>query len=267
MELKKLTFAGEAPGVVAVQTMRGSVTAGDSYSQWNLCDYTGDSESHVRASREDFALTLGINPDRLIMPRQTHSCKVAVVDHAFMAMTSAARAQALNGVDALVTRLDNLCIGVNTADCVPIVLADATSGIVAVAHAGWRGTVARIAQATVSAMETLGAEPREIMAAMGASICARCFEVGDEVAQEFAAAQFPMAAIMHRNALTGKAHIDLGKANLHVLLQAGLQEHNIKLPHDCSRCSRDLYFSARRLGINSGRTFTAIIKREEKKSR
>lgn len=248
-------------GILVVQTQRGQVKANNAYSQWNLCDYTGDNALRVLDARVQFCQQLGIDLDHLVVPRQTHSINVKVIDQDFIDASIEAQDEMLEGVDAIVTKLPGLCIGVNTADCVPIALADTKNSIIAIAHAGWRGTVARIAQKTVEAMCQLGANVTNIHATMGASICQECFEVGDEVAREFEQSGFDMSLIMKRNATTGKAHINLQEANRQVLIAAGLSPNNISLPKHCSRCEHDHYFSARRLGINSGRTFTGIIVR------
>ena len=166
--------------------------------------------------------------------------------------------QALEGVDALVTKLQGVVIGVNTADCVPIVLVDEQAGVIAVAHAGWRGTVGRIAKAVVEEMCHQGASAKRIQAAMGPSICQECFEVGDEVVEAFKQARFNLDDMVTRNPVTGKAHIDLRAANRAVLVAAGVPVGNIAMSQHCSRCEHQRFFSARRLGINSGRTFTGI---------
>lgn len=241
------------------QTQRGDVDASNPYSQWNLCDYTGDDALRVLDSRLTLCQQLGIDLDHLIIPRQTHSTNVKILDHDFLDASIEAQDEMLEGVDALVTALPGLCIGVNTADCVPIAMTDPKHGIIAVAHAGWKGTMWRIAQKTLEAMKELGANAGDIIVTMGASICQDCFEVGDEVVAAFEKEGFDMSLIMKRNYKTGKAHISLQKANRQVLIDAGVPQGNITLPKHCSRCESDRYFSARRLGINSGRTFTGII--------
>ena len=195
------------------------------------------------------------------MPRQTHSCNVAVIDTHFMDNDIDQQEQALEGVDALVTTLPGVVIGVNTADCVPIVLADEAAGVIAVAHAGWRGTVGRIARAVVEEMCRHGARADRIQASMGPSICQDCFEVGDEVVEAFKKARFDLDTIVTRDASTGKAHIDLRAANREVLVVAGVPAGNIVLSQHCSRCEHGRFFSARRLGIDSGRTFTGIYRK------
>ncbi len=258
MELEKMDFVKPVKEVVAFSTTRGEVVAHKPYSQVNLCDYVGDDALRVLDARISLAMQLGIDLNDLVMPRQTHSCRVAVIDEHFMTMDIDQQEATLEGVDALVTTLHGIVIGVNTADCVPIVLVDDQAGVVAVAHAGWRGTVGLILKNVVELMCSQGASAGRIQAAMGPSICQECFEVGDEVVEAFGQAEFRLDDIVKRNAATGKAHIDLRAANRAVLVAAGVPEARINLSHHCSRCEHDRFFSARRLGINSGRTFTAI---------
>ena len=261
MELLTLDFARPVEGVAAFSTTRGEVDRRNAYSGVNLCDYVGDDALRVLDARITFAMQLGLTLDNLIMPRQTHSCRVAVIDNQFMNSDIEQQEKALDGVDALVTTMSDIAIGVNTADCVPIVLVDSQAGVIAVAHAGWRGTAGRILKNVVDEMCRLGAEAKHIQAAMGPCICQDCFEVGDEVVEAFKLAGFDVNTIVKRNSATGKAHIDLRAANRIVLEAAGVPASQVILPRHCSRCEHDRFFSARRLGTNSGRTFTAIIKR------
>ena len=258
MNLDKLILKG-CDTVEAFSIQRGEVMKSDNYSQWNLCDYTGDDAMRVLDARMTLCQKLGIDLDHLIMPRQTHSANVRVIDENFMNASIEAQDEMLENVDALVCNMLGVCIGVNTADCVPIAIVDPKHNIIAIAHAGWRGTVQRIGKKVIDTMRILGSNPSDISAAMGASICCDCFEVGDEVVQEFERAGFDISSIMHRNDSTCKAHINLQEANRQVLIAAGVKNENITLPTHCSRCESERYFSARRLGINSGRTFTGII--------
>lgn len=261
IELLTLDFVQPIEGVKAFSTTRGEVDRRNAYSSVNLCDYVGDDALRVLDARITLAMQLGVDLDDLVMPRQTHSCRVAVIDEAFRAMDIDKQEAALEGGDALVTSLKGVVIGVNTADCVPIVLADEKAGVIAVAHAGWRGTAGRIAQAVVKEMCRQGACPEHIQVAMGPSICQDCFEVGDEVVDAFRQAHFDLDSIVKRNAETGKAHIDLRAANRDVLIAAGVPVDHVVVSQHCSRCEHERFFSARRLGINSGRTFTGIYKR------
>ena len=260
IELDILRFSRPVEGVEAFCTTRGVVEGRNPYSGVNLCDYVGDDALRVLDARIMLAMQLGVDLDDVVMPRQTHSCRVAVIDGAFRTLDIDRQEAALEGVDALVTRQPGVVIGVNTADCVPIVLTDPQAGVIAACHAGWRGTVGRIAAATVEAMCRQGAAAERIQATMGPSICQECFEVGCEVVDAFGRAGFELDAIVERNAATVKAHIDLRAANRAVLMAAGVPRGNIVLSQHCSRCEHDRYFSARRLGTASGRTFTGIYR-------
>lgn len=258
MDLEKITFANELEDVKAFSTTRGEVESRNAYSQWNLCDYVRDDALRVLNARMTLAMQLGVDLDDLVMPRQTHSCRIAVIDEQYRLMDIGQQEQTLEGADALVTTLRGVVIGINTADCVPIVLADAQAGVIAVAHAGWRGTAGRIAARAVEAMCRQGARTNHIQAAMGPSICQDCFEVGDEVVDAFKTAHFDLDNIVKRDPGTGKAHIDLRRANCDVMVETGIPGTNIVMSQHCSRCAHERFFSARRLGIDSGRTFTGI---------
>ena len=103
-----LQWPHEMPGIIALNTLRGCAHDDDPYSEVNLCDYTADDLAHVEACRNALCAALGISPDRLVMPRQTHTCNVAVVDDALMALPHSERMERLQAVDALVTRLDGV---------------------------------------------------------------------------------------------------------------------------------------------------------------
>ena len=152
-----------------------------------------------------------------------------------------------------------MAIAVNTADCVPLVLVDEEVGVIAVAHSGWKGTVGQIASKTVAQMIACGANVSRIKVAMGPCICGDCFEVGDEVVVQFVKNGFDTPQII-LNGYGERRHVDLPQACRKLLLEAGVLDENIALPQECSRCNPQTFFSARRLGINSGRTLTVVIR-------
>lgn len=200
------------------------------------------------------------------MPHQTHTACVRVVDEAFFAFSAAEQQAALEGVDALITDQTRLCIGVSTADCVPVLLADKDQRVVAAIHAGWRGTQAGIAANAVETMcRTFNLRAADLRAVIGPSISMQAFEVGQEVYDAFAATgQFPMSQIARRYPSkegAEKWHIDLWAANFLTLEQCGLPMEHIQVSGVCTYTQSDRFFSARRLGINSGRIFTGIMKK------
>lgn len=245
------------PGIEAFSTRRGdNVIVADGYSGFNACDYTGDAPDHIESCRDALCAMLCIDRDNLIIPRQTHSLNVAVIEHIPVNPTS------IYDVDALVTTLPRVALAVNTADCVPLLLADVQAGVIAAVHSGWKGTVGRIVARAIDKMVSLGADVSRIVAAMGPCICGNCFEVGDEVIEQFRAAGLASDRIILTR--EPRSHVDLPQACRATLLECGLRGDNIVMPKMCSRCNPERYFSARRMGINSGRTLSVIIRKSMK---
>ncbi len=186
----------------------------------------------------------------LVIPHQTHSDHVKVVDTIHVNTE-------LEGVDALVTDIPGYCLCVSTADCVPVLLYDTRKKVVAAIHAGWRGTVARIIEKTVSVMsDQYGSQGKDLIACIGPSISLEAFEVGDEVYQAFYEAGFDMNQIARKEA---KWHIDLWKANRQQLLTYGVKPEHIEVSGICTYHNNDDFFSARRQGIRSGRILSGIL--------
>ncbi len=229
----------------------------ENYAAFNINRYCGDDEEHIRKNREALCSLLGIGDDRLLMPHQVHLTKTARIDEALLSLSEEQRREALEGYDALMTNMKDVCIGVSTADCIPILLYDKEKHAVCAIHAGWRGTVKRIAEKAVEAMkEAYGTRPEQVRAQIGPGIHLDSFEVGDEVYEAFAQAGFDMPAISVKKE---KWHIDLPECNRLQLIASGLLPQNIKVSSVCTFQQATDYFSARRLGINSGRIFTAIM--------
>lgn len=238
-------------------TRRGGVSSG-AYTAFNITDYCGDSSSDVHRNRLLLAELLNIDESNIILPRQTHSTECRCIDNSFLYLPQEQRREFLQGVDAVITNVKGLCIGVSTADCIPILLHDTAHNVVAAAHAGWRGTVARIVEHTLSAMNAhYRTSPADIKAVIGPGISLDAFEVGDEVYDTFAENNFPMQQIARRYGQ--KWHIDLWQANRMQLLLCGVPEGSIALSGICTYNNCDTFFSARRLGINSGRIFNGIM--------
>ena len=266
-------------GVLAFSTTRRSPFAlaaddprsGGAYAGFNVTDYCGDAPALVERDAQWLAGRVGVKRERLILPRQTHSDRVDCVDEAFLALGAEARREKLYGVDALVTDCQGVCVGVSTADCVPVLLYDPVRRVAAAAHAGWRGTVSRIVQRALEEMgRSYGTRPENVRSVIGPSISAEAFEVGDEVVEAFARAGFDTArlvserpAMRAEDAGTRKPHIDLWAANAALLEEAGVLLAHIQVAGVCTYARCDDFFSARRLGIKSGRVYTGIVLRDE----
>ena len=233
-----------------VMSLRG---CGDGpYGGFNVCHYVGDRQEHVAESRRVLSEVLGIGLNRMVIPRLTHSLNVAVIDN------DSDLLREYDNVDALVTKLSRIALCINTADCAPVILSDTVHGVVAVAHSGWRGTVGRIAARTLKAMVSQGASVSDIDVSIGACICPDCFEVGEYVASKFRQ-EFPDddGRIVRSGYI--KPHVDIAAAIRRTLVEAGVRSGRIVDACLCSRCGRLPLFSARRDGIESGRTLTAAM--------
>lgn len=254
-----------SPDVVAFSSTRHGGMSTGHYSSFNINRYCGDSDEHISRNRELLCRVLGISDDRLLMPHQTHGTRVAHIDEAFLSLTTAERQATLESTDAVMTDVSGVCIAVSTADCIPVLLYDACHHAACAVHAGWRGTLARIAEKAVAAMaEVYGSRPSGLVAQIGPGISLDSFEVGQEVYDAFSAAGFDMACISRlypsaADAQTEKWHIDLPGCNRQQLEACGMRHEAIALSGICTYKECDTFFSARRLGIHSGRILTAIM--------
>ena len=248
-------------GARAFSTKRGEGSG--NYGGFNITHYCGDTTGHVAECRRMLCHELGINDNRLILPRQTHGSVTLVIDKEFLTLTPQEQKEKLEGIDAIVTDIAKTCIGVSTADCIPLLLYDTGKRVAAAIHAGWRGTVARIAERCVEVMEMrYGSNPAEITAVIAPGISIEAFEIGDEVYERFAECGFPMERIAARYPTAKgctKWHIDLWEANRLQLIDKGLNEENIHIAGICTYSRHREFFSARRLGIESGRIFNGIM--------
>ncbi len=251
MTIKKIELINNRQ-VVAFSTLRDATNPQHPYDGFSICHYTGDDPVHIANCRNALADLLNVTADRLIVPRQTHSANVAVISSFPIDENS------IDNVDALITNIPGIALCINTADCVPIVMTDPQAGIVAAVHSGWRGTVAKIAVKTIEEMMLLGAKRDRIDVVMGPSICLKCFEVGEEVADIFRKS-FPGSKSVADN--YPKPHVDLSRAICAQLTESGILPKNIVTPPICSHCYPDHLFSARHLGIKSGRTATIAMLR------
>jgi polyphenol oxidase len=201
------------------------------YDTFNLGDHVGDDPSDVAANRERLARELGVPAQRLVWMTQVHGDGVAVVD--------GPRDAPVPGTDALVTATPGLVLCVLVADCVPVLLADATAGVVAAVHAGREGVRRGVASAALAAMARLGAHPAETTALLGPAICGACYEVPAAMRAEVARVA-PAAAVRTR---AGTPGLDLRAGLAEVLTRAGVRQ----VVHD-PRCTAEdrLLFSHRR---------------------
>ena len=156
--------------------------------------------------------------------------------------------------DAAVAEAPGLLLGIETADCLPVLVVDPVRHAVAAAHAGWRGTAAGVAREAVAALVAGGSRPEDLLAATGPGIGPCCYEVGDELRAAFGDA----GADFFRPGPRGRPHLDVRAANERQLREAGIPEARIHRVADCTRCRADLYHSYRREGQDAGRMINFV---------
>ena len=253
----QLDYYNMGEGLTAFSSRRGGGCSTDNYASFNINLFCGDSEEHIQKNRQALCQLLHISDDRLVMPHQIHLTNMARIDETFLSLPESQRCEAIDGYDALMTNLSHVCIGVSTADCIPILLYDKVHHAACAIHAGWRGTVARIAEKAVAEMiNAYGTRPDQLRAQIGPGIHLDSFEVGNEVYEAFEQAGFNMALISRHDE---KWHINLPECNRLQLLAAGVRADAISVSPICTYQHATDYFSARRLGINSGRIFTGCL--------
>jgi len=224
------------------------------YNSLNLGLHVGDDPDYVRKNRKRLALATGIPWKSLTLARQIHSGNVTAVSKALRGRGSANHNEALNATDAMVTDVPGICLVILVADCVPMLFFDPLKRIIAVAHAGWKGTLKSIALHTVRAMENaFGSSPHNIIAGMGPSIGPCCYEVGPEVISRVRSIFPPSKGYILNESGDGKGYLDLWKANLDQLLHAGIERKNIEMAMKCTCHNPDVFFSYRHQQGETGR--------------
>jgi YfiH family protein len=256
-------------------TKPGGASNQDAQKVLNLGFTDWDTKENVRENRRRFQSALDASDLKLISLKQIHSDIIHLFD--------APSAEPCQG-DASITNRPGLLLGVQTADCVPILLVDTKKRAIAAVHAGWRGTLQRIVVKAIGKMQMqYKSKPADLLAAIGPSIGGCCYEVGTEVATQFLS-QFPGAPEWFDEFRTGdepnpiqwlnmmppghqpppkNVLLDLRKANRAQLLGAGLRASNIFVSDLCTVCRRDLLFSYRKEGPQSGRLLSVIGLRQE----
>ena len=265
-------------------TRRGGVTRAycgeDAPGELNLGFTAEDERANVARNRRLLAESITGHPDTpLVTVRQIHS-SVLVVRAA--ALDCAGRAGQLSKGDGLMTDQPGTLLGIQTADCIPVLVADLKRRAVAAFHAGWRGTVKRIVENGIGRMRLeFGSQPEDLVAAIGPGIGVCCYAVGEEVFSEFES-QFTYGSELFREVydtdpvrtkypmlfLTARApghstigpslHLDLVEANRRQLLAAGLKVDAIQVAGACTNCHPEMFFSHRASHGQCGRMMSVI---------
>jgi YfiH family protein len=218
----------------------------------NLAGFNEDAAENIYENRRRFLKLLG-GEWTLAACWQTHSADVRLVKDTTDARPPEASLGENVYCDALTTRMPGILLGVKTADCVPVLLADSRTGACAAIHAGWRGTVSSIVLRTVERMAAqFGTQVADVSAAIGPAARSCCYEVGSEVIEAFGK-NFADSDSLFTPTREGHALVDLQRANREQLVSAGVSANKIYTAPLCTMCRTDLFFSYRREKRTAGR--------------
>lgn len=214
--------------------------------------HTGEDVGDISKNRNHLMEKLGIDKDfDVVLANQTHSNNVVVIKER-KTLGWKNHGDAISDCDALVTNQKNILIGVLTADCVPVLLFDKTKEVIAVVHAGWKGTKAQIVLKTIEKMiDAFDSNTKDIYAIIAPCIGSCCYEVSSDVADNFNDS-------VKQNMQNGKFMLDLKKENYNQLINAGLEKENIEVSNKCTSCDSDSFFSYRKEQECSGRFLSFI---------
>lgn len=226
-------------------TRFGGVSRGI-YSSMNLSFTRGDEESCVKENYRRISDAMGLDMNSIVTSDQTHTNNVRKV-------TEKDRGKGIviprdyTDTDGMITNVPGLVLATFYADCVPLYFADPANHAIGLSHSGWRGTVQKIGAVTIEKMsEEYGSNPKDLKVAIGPSICQECYEVSEDVIEEFE----KVFDKKYRNRLfyrkeNGKYQLNLWMANKIIFLEAGIPEENISMPNLCTCCNPEFLFSHR----------------------
>lgn len=233
-------------GLTAAFTERHRGVSPSPFDSLNFGFGLGDADKHVheniRLLREAAPLSGTPHTARQVHTAEALWCNGEGCDHT-------------DEADILLTDEPGCNVAVRTADCLPLLLADPHLGIVAAAHAGWRGTVQQVAHQSVMQMVQRGSRPQNIIAALGPCIGPCCFETGDDVAEQLAACVDRGESAIH---FIPKPHADLAAINRMQLLACGLSDTHIEMLNSCTHCQPERFFSYRRDAGATGRHLAVV---------
>lgn len=229
-------------------TRRGGASQ-DDYKSLNMSFREGDEEFRVLSNWDRLATAFAIPMEQFLVVNQVHGDAIFVIkQHGSFFSTR----DELN-YDAIVTTRTNLAICIKTADCVPVFIVDKVKKVIAVVHAGWKGTALEISAKVIRLMQNqYGSGPQDILVAIGPSIGKCCYEVDQATVDAFRG-QNNSELFLQPGPKKDKWMLDLAEANRLQILEAGVQESNIEVSGYCTTCNQDMFFSHRGSGGITGR--------------
>ena len=238
----------ESLGIVnhGFSTRLGGVSKGN-YATMNLSTTRGDDPEAIAENTRRIAAAIGVRTEDMVYTHQTHTTNVA-------AAREKDRGKRFMDTDGMVTDVPGMCLVTFYADCVPLYFVDPVRKAIGLSHSGWHGTVHKIGKITVEKMtETYGSDPKDIIAAIGPSICQDCYEVSEDVIDQFRESfrKEILPELFYRKD-NGKYQLNLWRVNEEVLKEAGVKKERIAVTNVCTHCNPDILFSHRTMGNKRG---------------
>ena len=225
-------------------TRLGGVSQGI-FATMNLGFHRGDQPEHVLENYKIVGKALGVSVEDMVTSKQTHTTNIRRV-------TSKDRGKGImhpldyDNVDGLITNEEGIVLATSYADCVPLYFVDPVNKAIGLAHSGWRGTVAQMGLCMVEKMkEQFGSCPKDLVAAIGPSICQECYEVSDDVAEQFSETFEGADDRLLYPAGEGHYRLNLWEANKRVMLDAGVRPEHLQITDLCTCCNPQNLFSHR----------------------
>ena len=233
-------------GIIHAFSARKGGVSKDHLGTMNLSFSRGDLPENVSENYRRFCAAIGIRPEWIVCTDQTHTANVREADHSHCG-EGVTKPKTWTDVDGLVTNESGVALCTSFADCVPLYFYDPVHHAIGLSHSGWRGTVGQIGAVTVRKMaELYDSKAKDILAAIGPSICQDCYEVSEDVILEFQKA-YPQDiwTELYYTKENGKYQLNLWNACRHTMLTAGILPEHISMPNVCTCCNPDELFSHR----------------------
>ncbi len=216
-------------------------------AEQNLSLYNTKNLEQIIDNRRKLAKSVNVLYERFVFQQQVHSNNVRILAKEDVGRGTFNYFDGILDNDAMITNESGICLNVMAGDCVPLLFYDPVKNVIAVAHAGWRGTYKRIVQLTVEKMvNEFACVESDILVGIGPSISQKNYEVDDTVYSEFEKKFDNLSQIFTESNQKGKYNLDLWEANKHQLISAGLSKENIELANICTFDQNGLFFSARK---------------------
>ncbi|MBP2626414.1 MAG: Multi-copper polyphenol oxidoreductase, laccase [Firmicutes bacterium] len=233
-------------------------TSKQSFASLNLGLHTGDEDKQVIANRQLFCQGVGVVADDIVTAEQIHTDRVFVVTKEHIGKGAKKYSEAIKATDALITNVPDIPLMLFFADCVPVLIVDPVQKAIGIAHAGWKGTMDKIAQKTVLTMQShFGTNPQQCFVAIAPSIGPCCYEVDNIVINRLKGQFQNWEQLVRPN--EHKWYLDLWQTNRLQLEEIGVESRSIVVSNVCTACNKELFFSYRAENGCTGRMGAVIV--------